>query len=224
MELKRIDDIFVIFNDQKFRKDKRTGYYWSVKVPRKSLHLTIFEFHGNVRPNGYELHHIDFNKENNDILNIGCLKAKDHNKIHKEQMRKAGAFGKNWNRAALDKAREIKAEWIKTEGYKKYLKDTFFERSEKSKAGWEKIKKEMPMIEHVCEVCGDSFLKYLKHDKSKRNICSNRCRAQDRRDSGVDNVEKECIVCCNKFISNKNQKIKTCSTHCRAILGYSNRK
>lgn len=34
-------------------------------------------------PKGYDIHHIDFNRENNDIMNLVMLPKKMHNKYHK---------------------------------------------------------------------------------------------------------------------------------------------
>lgn len=214
MEVQKIDEIFVMFNGEKFRKDKRNGYYWTVNVPRKSLHLSVFEFHGGKRLNGYELHHVDFNKENNDVLNIISIPIAEHKKIHTEQRKEK--YGNSWNAENIKKAHVGRDAWHKTESYKQWLKDTSLQRSEWGrKSNENKIK-----IDIKCEYCGKIF---KGRPERIRNICSNRCWQVDRRKKGVNNVEKNCIICNKIFTSDKYQKIQTCSGHCRSILSYSNR-
>ena len=214
MKIEKINDIFVMFNGEKFRKDKRTGYYWTTAIPRKSLHLSVFEFYGGVRPDEFELHHLDFDKENNNVENIICISKKYHKKIHTDHRREK--YNGKWNEDNIKKAREGLKRWYNSDDYQEWKKRTLPKRIEDGRNSHNlRIK-----VNIVCEICGDVFQGY---EARKRKICSGKCWAQHRRNSGKDNVEKKCVVCNNKFISNKFKKIETCSNHCRAILGYSNR-
>jgi len=214
MDIIKIDENFIEFNNQKFRKDKRTGYYWTVDIPRKSLHLSVYEFYGNIRSEGYEIHHIDFNKENNDISNLACISSKEHHNIHEEKRKLL--YGKNWNLKNIKKAQKALSKWHSSDDYKIWLKKTYKERQKNGQKSH--AKREISIV--ICDICGKTFTGYKKR---KRNLCSNKCRAKDRRESGLDDIEKNCIVCGKIFISNKFQNIQTCSNSCRATFGYSNR-
>ncbi len=48
---------------------------------RLAHHIIWEEVHGPI-PLGYELHHLDQNKKNNDIENLVCLSLSDHHRIH----------------------------------------------------------------------------------------------------------------------------------------------
>lgn len=43
-------------------------------------------------PNGYVIHHIDFNKSNNEIKNLKLMKEKDHLKLHTPERDSIGRF------------------------------------------------------------------------------------------------------------------------------------
>ena len=59
------------FNGIKFTKDDKTGYYLNSSI-RKRLHRYVWELHYGEIPEGYHIHHIDFDKSNNDISNFYC--------------------------------------------------------------------------------------------------------------------------------------------------------
>jgi len=47
-----------------------------------SLHRFIWTYFNGEIPDGYEIHHCDFDKENNDISNLILLTEVEHRKIH----------------------------------------------------------------------------------------------------------------------------------------------
>ena len=51
------------FNGIKFTKDDKTGYYLNSSI-RKRLHRYVWELHYGEIPEGYHIHHIDFDKSN----------------------------------------------------------------------------------------------------------------------------------------------------------------
>jgi hypothetical protein len=178
------------------------------------LHKSIYEFYnGPVLP-GFELHHIDFNKENNEISNIKCLSIRDHKKIHNEDKKKK--YGNNWNKENIKKARIGLRKWFDSKDYVKWVDENRERIRENARMSYRNRKK----IKIKCDVCGKYFSGYKER---KKMICSPGCWAKYRRDEGLDNVKKNCIICGNVFISNKFKKNKTCSDHCRAVYGYSNR-
>lgn len=50
--------------------------------PMKLVHHVIWEQAHGLIPEGYQIHHIDHNKHNNDLENLVALSASDHQKVH----------------------------------------------------------------------------------------------------------------------------------------------
>lgn len=48
----------------------------------KYQHILVWESHNGKLPYGYEIHHIDLNRSNNDITNLQAMTASDHRRIH----------------------------------------------------------------------------------------------------------------------------------------------
>ena len=63
---------------------------------------------------------------------------------------------------------------------------------------------------YICKQCGEEF----ESTKVGSKFCSNKCRSKWRREQGLDNEERECVVCGNKFKINKYKKRKTWSRSC----------
>ena len=78
----RIDQI--LFYGKKYVQDPRTGYYVCTSTrDRKRLHVAIWEqVHGVKVPPGCVIHHMDWNKTNNDVGNLLCVTHEEHNLIH----------------------------------------------------------------------------------------------------------------------------------------------
>lgn len=49
----------------------------------KDLHVAVWEKANGPVPKGYVIHHIDFNKDNNDISNLQCMTNSEHGKLHR---------------------------------------------------------------------------------------------------------------------------------------------
>lgn len=45
-------------------------------------HHLVWEKANGLIPEGYEIHHIDQNKKNNDLENLTCVTVSDHQRIH----------------------------------------------------------------------------------------------------------------------------------------------
>ena len=79
----------IVVDGMKFARDARTGYYLHSKsggVSGIRLHRYIWEKHNGPIPSGYEIHHIDHDKENNDITNLALLTVEDHRAIHSAEL------------------------------------------------------------------------------------------------------------------------------------------
>jgi sugar lactone lactonase YvrE len=65
------------FNGIKFTRDEKTGYYLNSTI-RKRLHRYVWEFYNGKIPEGYQIHHKDKDKSNNDISNLELMPFSAH--------------------------------------------------------------------------------------------------------------------------------------------------
>lgn len=92
MEIKYIDEDTAIFDSCKFRrrksgrhKDYFICYGKYDKYYRKSLHASVFIYHTGIIPKRNQvIHHIDFDKLNNEIENLQLMTISDHIKLHND--------------------------------------------------------------------------------------------------------------------------------------------
>ena len=202
----------VVYNGFKFTRDDQTGYYLSTTLingKRKRLHRYVWETHHGTIPKGYSIHHIDEDKNNNDISNLELMKSGRHSRLHhvelitdeqKERRRKN----------LVNSARPAASKWHRSkEGriwHKKHYQETIAK---------------IPEQEYICQYCGKVF---MSKPNGKNVFCSNNCKSANRRASGVDDVERVCQICRSKFTTNKYSKASTCSKECRGKLNWSNRR
>ena len=188
-----------LFNGLKFRRDKRSGYYLNSTI-HKRLHVYVWEFFNGEIPRGYQVHHKDFDKSNNELENLVLLSASDHMKLH----------GKSWDDERY--AKQIKnlnenvrpkaSEWHGSEAGHKW-----------HKAHYEQTKERLHQKKtFICDECGKSFDGV---DNGFTRFCSGKCKAAYRRKSGIDNEIRQCEYCGKEFEVNKYAKTRTCSRSCR---------
>lgn len=187
--------MFQIFNGYKFTKDKKTGYYLSGNIngKRYRLHRYVWQYYNGTIPKGYDIHHKDHNKDNNNIDNLELLTKKEHIEIHKTLDEKTKQkYRENLNKNARPEA----IKWHKSkegkEWHKKQFSVSLGNREEK---------------EFICENCGKH---YFKKDNGSNRFCSSNCKSQYRRNSGIDNEIRVCIKCNNKYEINKYSQRKYC--------------
>lgn len=72
---------FVLVDGLKFTINS-DGYYECTTKDRLMLHNYNWEKVNGKIPKGYELHHIDLNKLNNEVLNLQLVTPKEHTEIH----------------------------------------------------------------------------------------------------------------------------------------------
>jgi hypothetical protein len=71
---------FIMYDGLKWTISKSTGYYRSTTHRKNhlSLHRYVWEKHNGKIPKGYDIHHLDGDKTNNDISNLECLPKPEH--------------------------------------------------------------------------------------------------------------------------------------------------
>lgn len=194
-----------VFDNLNFRKDKKTGYYLNAKT-HKRLHVYVWEHYNGKVPKGCDIHHKDFNKDNNSIDNLALMDRGKHHSLHgkswTEERYKRQIENLNVNarpRASEWHGSEIGKEWHK-EHYGK-MKDAFYQK---------KIFK--------CDNCGKEFEAI---DKGRNRFCSGSCRSAYRRKTGTDDETRICEWCGNEFTTNRYSKARTCSRSCRNFLRWN---
>ena len=99
------------FNGRKYVRDEKTGYYLchdSAGSGRR-LHRDVWEFYNCKIPKGYDVHHKDGDKSNNEISNLQLLTKKEHGEIHGRELSEEE---REWRRNNIvEKALPAAVEW-----------------------------------------------------------------------------------------------------------------
>lgn len=197
---------YASFDGHMFKRDNKTGYFLSAKEingRRKRLHIYIWEYYNGDVPKGYHVHHIDHDKNNNEIDNLMLITAKEHASLH----------GNSWSEERRDKQLKILREKAIPEAVKWHKSE---ESTEWHKKHYEATKEKLhEKSEFVCDNCGKKFVAEVT---GKNRFCSNKCKSMYRRKSGVDNETRKCICCGKEFTTNKYSKARTCSRKCAYSL------
>lgn len=80
---------FVIVDNLKFTIN-RDGYYECTTIDRLMLHNYNWEKVNGKIPDGYEIHHIDFVKINNEVSNLMILTPQEHTTLHSRVINGSG--------------------------------------------------------------------------------------------------------------------------------------
>lgn len=193
-----------------FRRDKRTGYYLSGKPingKRRRLHVYVWEKANGEIPNGYEVHHRDMDKSNNELDNLVLVLGIKHQRFHGVLR---AINDTNWADDFQAKGIEAAKEWHRSTEGRQWHKEHY-----------EKTKDALyAKHEEVCSFCGKRFLTPVYR---KNSFCSNKCKAAFRRASGVDDEERRCPICGGTFKISKYSRQRTCSRRCGHILQHQTR-
>ena len=197
----------------RFVKDEQSGYWQcnqfiAKEGKPKRLHRYVWEkYHGTIKP-GYDVHHIDKNKDNNDISNLICLSSHDHQHLHGvEKVKNNPEWFAEFHQRGIESAPKWHAS---TEGHEWHTKH------------YEMMKDKLhAKKEFVCEQCGKTF---SAQDNGHNRFCSNACKSKWRRNNHIDDVERTCVICGTKFSANKYSKKETCSRSCASKLSFAKRR
>lgn len=167
-----------------------------------ALHREVWKDHHGEIPEGNHIHHKDGDPTNNDIENLECVTPQEHAERHPDI---GGVQSAEHLQRMLDSAKE----WHKSdegrEWHREHWKGSLGEVFENPKT-------------KDCDQCGDEFEYY-----TSARFCSNACKSAWRRDSGVDDEERECVICGDRFTANKYSDSSTCSRSCGGKLAAKRR-
>jgi endogenous inhibitor of DNA gyrase (YacG/DUF329 family) len=202
----------IIVDGIKFTRDKKTGYYLASKKvgnKRPRLHVYIWEKNNGQVPKGYEIHHKDGDKDNNDISNFELLPRGKHQELHGADIKNNEVLLEKMRTNLKENATPKASEWHKSKEGREWHRKHAIE-----------VSKNLSEKEFICSNCGKTFNK-----KPQGNIkfCSNKCKSAWRRKQGLDNITRVCEICGKKFEVNKYSTTKTCSKQCAANLRKKNR-
>ena len=184
------------FNGKKFTLDQHTGYY---KHSNVFMHRYVWEYYNGKIPEGYEIHHKDLNRNNNNIDNLECISVSNHRKLHTDLLTDEQ---REWKRRNFDKNALPKAiEWHKSEKGSEWHSEHIKKQREKGA-----FTKEL-----ICTNCGKV---YVGEKHGETSFCSNACKSAYRRKMGLDLAPAICTCCGKYFKTNKFKPAKTCSRSC----------
>ena len=183
MEIHVISETIQEFNGRRFY---RCGFYFQHKGLR--LHRAVWIYHNGAVPYKHHVHHIDENRDNNEIGNLMVKPMSDHLSLHSK---------KSNHDKAIKAAQDAAPEWHRSEEGRRWHKQHYEEMKDVLHEN----------VTKICEHCGNEFIG-KKHSK----FCTNACKSANRRKLGLDNVYKSCEKCGELFETSKYTPNKYCSS------------
>lgn len=197
------------FNGIKFICNIENDYYRKFDDFRITMHRYVWEYYNGKIPNGYEVHHIDFNKENNSISNLELLTKEEHKKLHADTLTEEQ---REWRHNNMIKTAQPAAkQWHKSVTGKMWHSQHILNQHASGI-----FKREM-----ICDNCGKSFTGDYKNG---HHFCSNSCKSAYRRKMKLDYVPANCVICGKEFMTNKFRPSKTCCRSCTNKMIHANRR
>lgn len=187
-----------VFNGRKFNLYKGEKYFRGSDNTR--MHVYVWEYYNGKTKPGFDVHHKDHNRFNNDISNLELISEFEHHSAH---MKDRYSKNKEWFIEFAKKGRETGKEWFKTEEGRK-------QKSQRIKKG-KKIWANVPIRTSNCELCGEEMTyKCIQEQK----YCSPKCkqRALVKRMQ----IIKKCEFCGKDFSAYEKAKppVRFCSKSC----------
>lgn len=201
-------DARVIVHDDGTQEFLGVRYIWCGRYFYRGdnrLHRVVYAYYYGDPPPGKEwhVHHKDGDRTNNQPENLELVRASEHLSHHNrnpspERLRQL--------RRNLTLAREKAAEWHRSPEGRAWHSEHAKGEKERKRIG-------------KCEQCGSEF----RHVQRDARFCRKACKAAARRDSGVDDEDRNCLICGAGFRANRYWKKRTCSRKCAGALSGRNR-
>ena len=186
--IKTVSDMQKKFAGFKFYKNKSKNFCCTV-----SIHRFIWTYFNGEIPEGYDVHHRDFNHDNNDIANLELVTKDEHKKIHAAIKSKRKPNKKSTFTCAVC-GREYESS---NRGNNAYCSAKCKKIAERTRAV--EIK--------TCAVCGKEF-----STSDDARFCSRKCIGKFLKRQEV----KTCPVCGKIFSDVVSKHRRHCSPECAA--------
>lgn len=133
----------------------------------KAYHIELWKFvHHSEVPKGCEIHHIDGNPLNNNVMNLTSLPSDKHQEKHGDNT-KSREYIDN-RKENLDRIRPLAAKWHRSAGGREW-------HSNHGKETWHN----RTQTEKECQYCKK---KYLTPFPSRSKFCSDKCKDRARQE------------------------------------------
>ena len=177
-------------------KLKQDGHYGS----HNGIHRDVWQYYKGEIPEGYVIHHKDFNPANNDISNLQLLTAREHKRLH-------AIYNGNFAQ---------KREFICQNCGKKYVAIDIGKNKFCSEACSQKhyYRLKNPLVVKKCRVCGKEF---LTTQTSRKKYCSKDCRLKANA-----KMHKHICEWCGREFESKSTEQKYCSNTCSMFAQWAN--
>ena len=190
-QVKTIDDTHQEFNGIIYRQD--THKYYSNRV---FIYRAVYSYYCGDIPDGYEIHHKDFNPENNDISNLQMLTKEEHRQLHNTNYPEKEYVCEYCGKIFYSKAPQSIVRFCSKKCASNY--------SYKFGVAYKK----------VCPKCGKEFSSLVKRAK----YCSPECANSSRKTI----IPRICPTCGNTFQPKSSRNVY-CSYSCAAKVSAKKR-
>ena len=218
-----VDDTHQKFNGVVYGKCKKDKHYYK----NISLHKAVYEYHfGSVPSIKYDIHHEDWNPDNNGITNLKPLTRSEHHSLHLRKYAKIKKIcpfcGKEFlsrypnqkycSRDCYSSMCKIKTRICPVCGkeFTPYQNTSCCSKSCAAKLRIRNADNE----EKICPICGEKFIPEMKRTR----YCSRKCYQKAQQKSCI------CVVCGEEFINKSHAKVLCCSKYCANKLRWQTRK
>ena len=230
-----IDENHQKFNGMIFHK-RASGHFY-VNFP---IHQAVWIYHFGRICDGYDVHHKDAIKSNNDISNLISVTKSDHMKIHAASRKKQDKpficekCGKKFyawdcgnNKFCSDHCKHAdqyakhKTEEICPVCGKRFTTNKYRpSKTCSAKCGAIRAQS-IHRTTYVCKNCGKEFESTTSGIKL---FCSGKCQYNWYRNSDENKIKRNCLICGKEFFVHKDDKAQTCSNSCASKLGILRKK
>lgn len=160
-----VDDSHQKFNGVTYCRTKnQNGHYFKLI----SMHRAVWTYFNGEIPVGYDIHHIDFDKENNDISNLIMLTKSQHQSLH-GKINGAKTYKERRIFTCIVCGRKFEANDM---GRNLYCSNECLETYKKRVLYTDK---------RICKMCGKEFTAYKY---SNHKFCSHKCSTDYNRQQG----------------------------------------
>lgn len=193
-----------VFQGVKYRRypespQRDLRVYFTSSTGRR-LHRDVWSAQHGPIPRKHHIHHRDGDPLNNDVENLECVLGSEHLRKHSSQPEHVARIKQH-----LPAAREAAAAWHRSAVGREW-------HSQHGRAVMEK--RNASKHPCTCVVCGAGF----ESPVESAEVCSPKCHARRRRESGKDDEQRTCAECSKTFTCNRFRKPKPgCCTRSCAI-------